>query len=103
LNTVLDNESINKIYKIAHELLEYVKNNPESKELKSATAESLESNNNNKPDESININDIDKIIEDKAFEILIGSGNTIINYKRILEYLSEKMKFKVNYQSLMGV
>ncbi len=90
------------MYKIAYELLESVKNNPDSSEFKSETAESLEIKEN-KSNESVNVNDIDKIIEDKAFKILNGSGNTIINYKRMLEYLSEKMKFKVNYQSLMAV
>lgn len=93
-----------KVYKIAYELLESVKNNPDSNEFKSPTAELLdELTKEQKPEESVNVNDIDKMIEDKAFKILNGSGNTIINYKKILEYLSDKMKFKVNYQSLMAV
>ncbi len=36
------------------------------------------------------------------FKILNG-GNNDINYKKALDYLGMVMKFKINYQSLLGV
>jgi hypothetical protein len=45
--------------------------------------------------------DIETDEEKKQFQIL--SHGNIINYKKMLEYLSNTMNFAVNYQSLLGV
>jgi len=36
------------------------------------------------------------------FKVLNGGGADVVNYKKMLEFLAEVMKFKVNYQSLLG-
>ena len=37
------------------------------------------------------------------FDLLNGSSGNTVNYKKMLEYLSNTIGFKVNYQSLLGV
>jgi hypothetical protein len=111
--TFLDKQSLHIASKIAFELLDSVKTKSVNGEFifNSPTAQSLPIDNKelNKKIDNINaldnfgLNEIDKEMEEKTFNILNRSKETVINYKKMLEYLAEKMNFKVNYQSLMGV
>lgn len=101
---LIDRASLNKIYKIARELLDSVRS-PSwgSGGFKSATAETLDSNgkssNDDREDE---LHEMDKAIEEKTFKMLNGDALNTVNYKKMLKYLAEKMDFEVIYQSLMG-
>jgi len=112
--SVASEENLKNIYKIAYELLESVNKSENSGEFKSETAEKLllrEASRKSvdmqkKEDEEVEDNDdelldSEKRLEDMKFHILNG-GSTIINYKKMLDYLAKCMHFEVNYQSLLG-
>jgi len=123
-----DKKSLETVYKIAHELLESLrvkKEKPENGtespnsdsenrtstfstntsqiEFYSPTAELILKENG---DSTIIKHEIetDKESEEKKIQFkILNGGNNDINYKRALDYLAMVMKFKINYQSLLGV
>jgi hypothetical protein len=111
---VVTDENLKVVYKIASELLESVNNSENAGEFRSETAEKLrreasiknlgiKPNNDDEEDENDDgeLLDSERQLEDMKFQILNG-GSTIINYKKMLDYLAKCMHFEVNYQSLLG-
>lgn len=127
-NTFFDNETLENVYKIAQELLESIaskknvtaeNNNSTSVdvcEFYSKTAELIMKKVEDKlinPDENgagssqttdtqENSSCVNETNEDDKLQLKLLARDAT-NYKKALEYLSNVMNFKVNYQSLLGV
>jgi hypothetical protein len=124
--TDFDKKSLDTVYKIASELLESFKikkeplsendNDSENQvpssfsskansqiEFYSPTAEMILKENG---DSSVIVQEIEteRETEEKKIQFkILNGGNNDINYKKALDYLGMVMKFKINYQSLLGV
>jgi hypothetical protein len=128
--TDFDKKSLETVYKIASELLESFKikkeplleNGNDSTNLSenqspstfstkansqvefySPTAERILKENG---DSSVIVQEIEteRETEEKKIQFkILNGGNNDINYKKALDYLGMVMKFKINYQSLLGV
>ena len=115
-----DKNTLGIVFKIAHELLESmkVKQEPSDKsddsntsetrsqlEFFSSTAEMLlKENDINATNKAGMELESEKEAEEKKMQFkILNGGNNDINYKKALDYLGSVMKFKINYQSLLGV
>ncbi len=119
-----DKKSLETIYKIANELLESLKVKHEPVENEVVRTNSIENQtlpNNSQigffsPTAELILKEngesnmfereieTDREIEEKKIQFkILNGGNNDINYKKALDYLAMVMKFKINYQSLLGV
>ena len=119
--TLFKDKELKQAYKIATELLESTEkqakkstaadynssireNNIKKLEFYSETAEKLLKGQASSEETSITWDKTsdESLIEPDSLSISMLTGKTV-NYKKILDYLAEVMKFKVNYQSLLLV
>ncbi len=106
----MDIKTENLLYKIAHELLESVKDGANKiadcskKEFYSETAEIyLKEMGRDLPVYEEQFETTKQLEEKKLQFNLLNGSNNAVNYKKILEFLSDTIGFKVIYQSLLGV
>ncbi len=95
-------QNLSDTFQIAHELLESV--TADSDSFSSATAQRLlaESGKELIPiSGNIDETEEERMARQAKFDLL-SRGRTV-SYKKMLEYLSSAIGFKVNYQSLLGV
>jgi dsRNA-specific ribonuclease len=111
-SNTFDKKSLELVYKVATELLESINSKKEcdkdKAEFYSPTAEMiLKENGADNKSTSTEQDDLnaytDQESEEKKLQFkILNGGNNDINYKKALDYLGTVMKFKINYQSLLG-
>ena len=108
-NQNIDNQCLSLVFKIAHELLESVKEPRQPtdgayrQEFCSPSAELYLKENGKKLGLDDHLHETPRDLEEKKLQFNFLNGNNGANYKKMLEYLSNTIGFKVIYQSLLGV
>lgn len=125
----MDKDGLKNVYKIASELLDSIKSKKEAQtqaknenqpieqdEFVSPTAEKILKENAEKSSASLLVrnnseenepelvspNDLEKDSDEVKVQLTLLTGDNI-NYKKALQYLSNVMNFKTNYQSVKRV
>ena len=115
-NQNIDNQCLSLVFKIAHELLESVKeprqppadsaSPPDAayqQEFCSPSAELYLKENDKQLEVDDDLHETPRDLEEKKLQFNFLNGSNSVNYKKMLQYLSNTIGFKVIYQSLLGV